>query len=176
MSAKTPSKTDATAGDQSTPIADRLNSETCWDGEKASVQQAVEDFVGPCPKFGGGRPHVLSYQMPECIGKAVLTTQSIEPLYRYQRDGESVTAWQVADTSQALIIYEAPERWDQPVYMLPFVGETQHDLLWMLMHTLSDGQEFDIHYLGDQTIRSILKTTRAEYRHAAEQLLRKHQS
>lgn len=177
MSTKnSPPSVDVPSTDRPTPIANRLNSDTQWDGEHATVQKVVEDFVGPCPKLGGDRPHVLSYQMPQCIGEAVLTSLSIEPLYRYQRDDESVTAWRVEDTAQALIIYEVPERWDEPVYMLPFLGETQHDLLWMLMHTIDKySNSFEIQYLTDNTVSSILKVTRPRYRRGVERLIRGHQ-
>lgn len=162
--------TQPNTGEHDVSISEDLNSGVEALERNASTQEVVEAYTDLPPEKQRGRP-VLSYQIPAEIGKLVLTSLSLTPLYRYTREAESTAAWRVGGTSKALIRYTAPSRDGSPMYMLPPVGETQLDLRWVLLQSRFRDVPFTINYLPDETTWSILKTTRPEHRKGVETLL-----
>ena len=99
----------------------------------------------------------------------------LTPLYRYSRDSEITTAYRVGGTTKALIRFEDRERSTGARYMLPPLGEAQLDLRWMLLQSRFREIPFAVEYLPEDTVRSILKTTRPEHRVGMERLLAEHE-
>jgi hypothetical protein len=160
-----------TESGEEAPFARELNKDVNhFSGENATVQEVIEEYTDLPPEKQRGRP-VLSHQIPKRIAEVLQTSLPLTPIYRYSRETESTTAWRIAGTTKALIRSNDTARDSDPWYMLPPLGETQLDLRWMMLQ--SDFREipFTIEYLPDETIRTILKTTRPEHRAAIETLL-----
>jgi len=153
------------------PLSEELNEDVDYfEGDNASVEEVVSEYTDLPPEQQRGRP-VLSHQVPQQIAEELLTSLPITPLYRYSRESEATTAWKVGDTTKALIRCEDQDRTRGQWYMLPPVGEARLDLRWMMLQSIHREIPFTIDYLTEDTIRSILQTTRPEHRVSVEQLL-----
>lgn len=151
------------------PIADRLNGEDSWSGSPVSPSELIDRFGGDDETIGGRRPRVLTAQIPPCVGETILTQLPLSLMYRYQRDADCMTAWQIGDTSHALLRYDGTA--DAPVYLLPPYGESADDLFWMLAESIERGIDFQIDSLDASVTASILSMMRPQYRVGAEALL-----
>ncbi|QLH82393.1 hypothetical protein [Halosimplex pelagicum] len=169
------SQASSTAGQSRTaPLTQELNEDVDYfDGEHATTEEILNEYTDLPPEKQRGRP-VLSYQVPDQIAEELLTSLPVTPLYRYSRETEATTAWKIGDTTKALIRYEDQDRAAGPQYMLPPLGETQLDLRWMMFQSIFREVPFTINYLPEETVRSILQTTRPEHRAGVEQLLNNH--
>jgi hypothetical protein len=145
-----------------------------FEAEAASVEEVVDAYTDLPPEDQRGRP-VLSDQVPPVIGEELLTSLPLTPLYRYSRGSETTTAYRIGETTKALIRFEDEERSMGARYMLPPLGEAQLDLRWMLLQSRFREIPFTVEYLTEDTVRSILKTTRPEHRAGIEQLLAEHE-
>lgn len=170
------SQASASSGqNQGAPLAQELNDDVdAFEEEAASVEEMVDAYTDLPPEDQRGRP-VLSYQVPPQIGEELLTSMPLTPLYRYSRESETTTAYRVGETTKALIQFEDEDRSMGARYMLPPLGEAQLDLRWMLLQSHFRGIPFAVEYLPEDTVRSILKTTRPEHRVGMEQLLVEHE-
>lgn len=162
--------TQPNTGEHDVSISEELNSDVGTPTETALPQEVIEAYTDLPPEKQRGRP-ILSYQIPTEIAELVLTSLPLTPLYSYSRETESTAAWRVGNTFKALVRYTAPSREGTPVFMLPPVGEAQLDLRFMLLQSCFRDISFTIGFLPEETIRSILKTTRPEHRHGMETLL-----
>lgn len=159
---------------QGAPLSRELNDGVNgYGGEAASVEEVVDAYTDLPPEEQRGRP-VLSSQVPAQIAEELVTSLPLTPLYRCSRGSETTTAYQVGETTKALIRVEDEERTIGTRYMIPPVGEAQLDLRWMLLQSRFREIPFTVEYLPEETIRSILKTTRPEHRAGIEQLLAEH--
>lgn len=153
------------------PVATEMISER-YDPDTVGELTAPRDIVSKYQNFedeGGSRPSILGHQVPAEVAQAVMSEMELNPLYKFERDRDHQAAWQIGDTTQALVI----SRLDDEIRMqsLPYLGETNLDLRWMMIHTLARDDEFDITFCSPETVESILKVTRPEDAPAIEQLL-----
>lgn len=151
------------------PIADQLNSEDNWSGSPVSPTELIDRFGGDDETIGGRRPRVLNAQIPPCVGETILTQLPLSLMYRYHRDADCMTAWQIGDTSHALLRYDGDTK--RPIYMIPPYGESADDLFWMLAESISRDNRFQIDSLDASVTASILAMMRPQYRAGAETLL-----
>ena len=127
------------------------------------------------------RPSVLNHQVSTTVGETIFNNTNLTKLYSYQRSGvvyeesEVTTAWKIGDTTDALVKYKRKrddnEEWETR-WWLPPLGETQDDLRWMTIHTLSRNDNITITYCSDETFESILQVTPPEDAPGIEQILR----